>query len=258
MNSSFCARFAILFFPVILVSHAYDPKQLERFKITQQCERCDLNELNLSPEILESDDYSGAVLTGAYLYGSSIERLDFSSVDARNIMGVGLMLHDNELSNSDFSYADLPNLKITLWNRGENVSFLGATLDEGNFSYSVLSAPNFFEASMSRASLYHVNWSDANLYGARLRGANLSYASLIGADLQYANLTDALLSHADLTNANLLGALVSDEQLANAASICNAVLPDGSIGYCKISADNIMQIGVVPHHYSTSKFYLKS
>lgn len=232
MNSSSCACFSILFFSMTLVSHAYDPKQLERFKITHQCERCDLNELNLSPEILEGNDYSGSVITGAYLYGSTIERLDFSHVQAQDIIGLGLMLHDNELSHADFSYADLPNLKLTLWNRGENVSFLGANLDEGNFSYSVLAAPIFFEASMSNASLYHINWSDANLYGARLRGADLTYASLVGADLQYANLEGALLNHADLSYANLLNAIVTDGQLANAASICNAVLPDGSVGYC--------------------------
>jgi uncharacterized protein YjbI with pentapeptide repeats len=232
MNSSCCARFALLFFVITSTAHAYDPRQLERFKMTHQCERCDLNELNFSPEILEGDDYSYAVLTGAYVYGSSIERLNFSSVNAQQLQGLGLMLHDNELSYADFSYADLPNIKITLWNRGQNVNFLGATLDEGNFSYSQFDAPNFFEASMSSAVLYHVNWPSANLQGTRLRNANLTYASLVNANLQNANLTDALLSHADFTNANLLNAIVTDEQLANAASICNATLPDGSIGYC--------------------------
>ncbi len=232
MNSSYCARFALLFCAITSTTYAYDPRQLERFKITHECERCDLNELNLSPEILEDDDYSAAVLTGAYVYGSSIERLDFSSVSAQQLQGLGLMLHDNELSHADFSYADLPNLKVTLWNRGQNVTFVGATLDEGNFSYSHFDAPNFFEASMSHAVLYQVNWPSANLQGTRLRNANLTYASLVSANLQNANLTDALLSHADFTNANLLNAIVTDEQLANAASICNATLPDGSIGYC--------------------------
>lgn len=231
MKSSPCAFFALLFLLSTKI-HAYDPIHLERFKATHQCQRCDLNELNFSPEVLGSDDFSGAVLTGAYVYGASIERLNFSNINAIEIQGLGLMLHHTELSNADFSYADLPNLKITLWNQGEYVNFMGANVDEANFSYSQLYAPNFFEASMSRAQLYHINWPYAYLYGSRLRSANLTYAALQHADLQYADLTDALLSHADLTQANLFGALVTDDQLANTASICNAVLPDGSIGYC--------------------------
>ncbi len=232
MNSSFCARFAFLFFSTMLTAFAYDPRQLERFKITQVCERCDFNELNLSPETLAGDDYQGAILEGSYFYGSSIEKLNFSNLQAQGIIGLGLMLHDNELSNADFSYADLPNLKVTLWNRGKNIIFLGATLDEANFSYSVFDAPNFFQASLSSAVLYHVNWPAANLAGARLRGANLTYASLQGANLEEANLSDALLSHADFSDANLFGAIVSDEQLATTASVCNAILPDGSLGAC--------------------------
>ncbi|MGA2655557.1 MAG: pentapeptide repeat-containing protein [Gammaproteobacteria bacterium] len=232
MNKSFCARVAILFCAITSTTYAYDPRQLERFIITHQCERCDLNELNFSPEILGSDDFTESVLTGAYVYGSSIERLNFSNVNAQQLQGLGLMLHNNELSNADFSYADLPNLKVTLWNQGEYVNFMGANIDEANFSYSQLYAPNFFEASMSSAVLYHVNWPYAYLYGARLRGANLTYAVLNHANLQYADLSNALLNHANLSDANLLGAMVTDEQLANTASICNAVLPDGSIGYC--------------------------
>lgn len=229
MNSSCCA---LLFFSMILSAHAYDPRQLERFKITSQCQRCDFNELNLSPEILGSENYSGAILNGSYFYGSSIEHLDFTNVQAREIIGLGLMLHDNDLSYADFSYSDLPNLKVTMWNQGHGVSFIGAVLDESNFSYSIFNSPQLAGASMSNAVLYHVQWPNANLAVTRLRGANLTYAMLSGANLQEADLTNALLSHADLSNANLLNALVSDEQLAKTASVCNAVLPDGSLGAC--------------------------
>lgn len=212
---------------------AYDPKHVEKFKLTQECRHCDFNELDLSPAILDSADYQAAILSGSYFYGSAIEHLDLMNLNAREIIGLGLMLHDNELSYADFSYSDLPNLKVTLWNRGTGTRFIGATLDEANFSYTVFDAPQFTQASMSRAVLYHVAWPYADLSGTRLRSANLTYANLRDANLQNADLSSALLNHADFTNANLLNALVTDEQLSKTASICNAILPDGTLGGCE-------------------------
>lgn len=229
-------RFIVgFFFSMMMVcAYAYNPQHVEQFKATGQCESCDFNELNVSPAVLGMSDVRGAVLSGTYFYGSGIEDLQFSHVNAREITGLGLMLHNNELSYADFSYSDLPNLKVTMWNRGEYVQFTGSTLDEANFSYTQFNAPQLSGASMSSAVLYRVNWPQANLSGTRLRYANLTYAQLRGADLTNANLTDALLSHADLSNANLFGAQVTDEQLAKTLSVCNAILPDGSMGDCKV------------------------
>ncbi len=246
MNKQFFVQ-AFLWFFYSIEAQAYDPKQVERFKQTHQCEGCDFNELNLSPEILAGDNYAGAILNGTYFYGSSIEHLNFSHVKAREIIGLGLMLHDNDLSFADFAYSDLPNLKVTMWNFGSQVSFIGAGIDGANFSFTVFDAPQFFEASMSSAVLYHIDWPGADLSSARLRNADLTYAKLNGANLQYANLTDALLNHADLTNANLLGAMVTDEQLAKTLSLCNAVLPDGSIGGCVSSSPEERRISLANH-----------
>ena len=215
------------------LSHAYNPEHLAQFIATQHCEECDLNQINLSPEILGSDHYRGAILYGSYFYGSTIEDLDLQSAHAQNINGVGLLLHNNELSYADFSYSDLPDLTISPENRGYFVRFTGAGVDGGNFAYTQLDTPQFQQASMSNAVLYHVDWPNANLHGARLRGADLTYAMLRGANLTYANLSDALLSHADLSETNLYGATVTNEQLAKALSVCNATLPDGSVGVCK-------------------------
>jgi hypothetical protein len=227
-----CVCCVSLLVTVSLQAQAYKPWQVEKFKHSHVCEGCDFNELNLSPQILGNDDVSGASLKGTYFYGASIEHLNFQHVQAQELIGLGLMLHDNDLSHADFSYADLPNLKVTLWNRGHGVRFIGAGIDEANFSYTIFDAPQFQGASMSRAVLYHIEWPNADLSNARLRGANLTYAMLQGANLESANLSDALLNHADFTNANLLNADVLMEQLEKAASICNAILPDGSIGPC--------------------------
>lgn len=234
MNSSTIVRFGVLFFSstITLSTYAYNPRHLEKFKLTSHCERCDLNELNLSPEVLGSSDYNDAILENSYFYGSSIEHLNMQNLKAQGLIGLGLLLHDNELSYADFSYADLPDLKVTLWNRGDYINFVGAAIDDANFSYTQFNAPQFIQASMSRAVLYHVQWPQANLSGARLRGADLTYARLQGANLQTANLSDALLNHADFTEANLFEAQVTQEQLAKTASVCNAILPDGTLGEC--------------------------
>lgn len=77
--------------------------------------------------------------------------------------------------------------------------------------------------------------SDAHLYGAKLRGANLRGATLRGVDLTGVDLgvaeetnQAADLTGADLSEANLSGATITQEQLAKAASLEGATMPDGS------------------------------
>ncbi len=95
--------------------------------------------------------------------------------------------------------------------------------------------------SLKNADLHAVDWSQADLCGADLRGANLSGANLSGAiffsiiyvprafggTIVIPNRAD--LSGANLRGANLRGAKVTDEQLAKAASLEGATMPDGKI-----------------------------
>jgi len=67
-----------------------------------------------------------------------------------------------------------------------------------------------------------------NLTRADLRWADLEGAILHAADLRGADLTGATLYKADLSKANLTGARVTAEQLAQAASLKGAILPDGT------------------------------
>jgi hypothetical protein len=69
----------------------------------------------------------------------------------------------------------------------------------------------------------------AGLNGADLSGANLSWADLSWAFLGGAELSGADLSKANLEGANLEGAKVLPEQLAQAASLKGATLPDGTV-----------------------------
>src|SRR5258708_1749070 len=63
----------------------------------------------------------------------------------------------------------------------------------------------------------------ANLSGATLSRADLNYANLISADLSKAKLSKAHLNGADLS-----GASVTPEQLGEARSLKDTIMPDGS------------------------------
>ena len=66
--------------------------------------------------------------------------------------------------------------------------------------------------------------------GARWQqpGADLSYAKLYGANLIHANLSGAKLQHTQLSGASLTGASVTPEQLGEAGSLRDTIMPDGS------------------------------
>ena len=95
------------------------------------------------------------------------------------------------------------------------------------------------ERAFADINLCCANLQRARLSGARLRGAYLRWANLRGADLRWTDLTRASLAGANLTGAclrwaclvqaDLRGAIVSEEQLAQAASLKGAILPDGTM-----------------------------
>jgi uncharacterized protein YjbI with pentapeptide repeats len=228
----FIALFLILN-TFISVAFAYNPEHIELFKQTQICEGCDFNVLNAKPETLGQPDFSDSVLTGSYFYGSLFEDLTMQRLNAREINAVGLSFHNTDLSHADFSYSDIARLKITRWSRGDHIKFIGSFLSGSDFSFTEFQAPQFFEAYMKNACLYKIIWPRADLSYAVLQSADLTYAKLQHANLEGANLTAATLSHADLSYANLLNAKITADQLKTVSSVCNAILPDGSLGICK-------------------------
>jgi uncharacterized protein YjbI with pentapeptide repeats len=125
-----------------------------------------------------------------------------------------------------------------------HVNLKGAHLNEAYF-FSV----NLSDADLSGCSLQQARLGKCNLVGAQLSQASLAQAFLIGVDLRQAHLKDTILIDANLTNADLRhadlsgavlinanlsgadlrGATVTAEQLAQAASLKGATLPDGTI-----------------------------
>jgi hypothetical protein len=113
--------------------------------------------------------------------------------------------------------------------------YLGrANLQEANLSKANLQVADLYQANLQRAFLGGANLRGANLVLANLRGsylrginlqeANLHLADLGGAWMSGTNLQGAVLQEANLQEAGLL----SDHQLAQAALMLGAIMPDGS------------------------------
>jgi hypothetical protein len=91
---------------------------------------------------------------------------------------------------------------------------MDGTLENVNLHYADLTAAN-----LSNANLCHADIQDAQLARAELQNADLSETDMHGTNLAEAN----------LQNANLLNSNVTTKQLAQAYSLENAILPDGTI-----------------------------
>ena len=143
-------------------------------------------------------DLRGADLRGAELRSASLEEVD--------------------LSGADLCGADLRGARL------ERADLSGADLREGDLGQVYLRFASLGDADLAGADLSGADLGEGHLAGASLAGANLYDADLRGADLRGAD-----LSGANLSRARLVGAKVTEEQLAQAASLRGAVLPDGTV-----------------------------
>lgn len=104
------------------------------------------------------------------------------------------------------------------------VDLSGANLRSANLIQADLRGADLSQADLSEAVLMH-----ANLQGASLHGANFFKAVVSVCHFGEADLTDANLICADMRNAILTNVLnLTDSQLAQARSLRDAIMPDGS------------------------------
>ncbi len=137
-------------------------------------------------------------------------------------------------------------------------NFRGADLALGNLSFARLRGADFrravlagsagvgadfslsdmSHADMTLADLVGASLRDVKLRGADARDSNLTRASLRGADLRNARLGSAALAGTDLRKARFGGTDLSEAVLSGArvdvafpagATLCNTVMPDGSV-----------------------------
>jgi len=109
------------------------------------------------------------------------------------------------------------------------IDLKGADLMEAYVVGATLVGADLSVANLHRATLAFTNLSFTNLSRAYMVGANLSFTNLSGANLSRAFMEGAWLRSADLDGADLGGAKVTDKQLAEAASLKGATMPDGKI-----------------------------
>lgn len=107
------------------------------------------------------------------------------------------------------------------------------SLNDADLSDANLREIGLMGADLEGVTLSRANLEETGLQSVFLRSANLSNTSLMGAylikaDLEDTNLSGARLSGADLSGADLMIATVTKEQLAQAKSLKDTVLPDGS------------------------------
>jgi uncharacterized protein YjbI with pentapeptide repeats len=192
-------------------------------------------------------DLDRADLTGANLSGANLVGADLGGVALTSANLVGANLRNANLKEADLRKADLSRVSLSLANLS-GANLVGANVSGVGLSLANLSGATLAGANLSGDFLYGVNLSGSHLNGvdlvgadlvgadmswANLSGADLSGADLYGADMRWANLSGADLNGAtlwevDLSEANLKGAFAARVQLAQAASLAGAVLPDGS------------------------------
>ena len=110
------------------------------------------------------------------------------------------------------------------------VDLLGANLLGAALVGAALAGVNLARTILTEARLLGADLTDASLRGCDVRGCDVRGASMARADLERARLINANLAGANLAGANLTRVTgTTPEQLAQAASLDGAIMPDGSI-----------------------------
>ncbi len=145
---------------------------------TNNCEKCDLVDANLTGALLVDANLTGALLTGALLPGALLT--------AANLTGAGL-------ARANLSEAVLP----------------GANLLKADLLETNLNMANLIGADLTGAFVFMADLTDANLTQAILSMATLGMSNLTGTNLSMANLTQATLRMSNLSMAFLYGTNLS-------------------------------------------------
>ena len=138
-----------------------------------------------------------------------------------------ILLRGADLQQADLSGANLAHIDL------RDTYLAGAHLEGADLEGAHLQGADLSGTFLEGADLSDANLADVDLSNAEelwkpgtdnwKRGAGLSHADLSGA-----NLIGADLSGANLSGANLKGADVTEEQLAECASLEGAIMPDGT------------------------------
>ncbi len=125
----------------------------------------------------------------------------------------------------DFTSQNLSSIDL------QQASLCDSHFNESRLTRANLQGANLANTNFGKANLTNANLKDAVLSRAYFNYANLANADLRGADLSYAHLSNANLKGANLSGADLSNARVTEEQLAQAKTNWNTILPSGKRGF---------------------------
>lgn len=189
--------------------------------------RGNLREIDLRRKNLRGVNFFRADLTESDLDGS-----DLTNTDLGKVILVKADLSNADLSGADLRGADLSEAVLDWAHlRGAKIDHTTRIGDKWRLVWEIVNyGPGGRDLSGADLRYAHLAGADlrwAYLTEAYLEGANLYKADLTGSDLTGSDLTGAGLYEADLTEADLTGAGLTYEQLAEARSLADTIMPDG-------------------------------
>lgn len=173
----------------------------------------------------------------------SLMDADLSNSELMGAMLLNASLHGANLTNANMQRAPLQDTNL-IGTDLSNTLLAGANLKEALMQGAILCTAFMVNANLEEANLEGAKMLNANLFNSNLRGANLRDSDFRDAaefgeetcgnlhlipNPQGFGLHKAVLNNVDLSDANLTGAKVDNGQLAQAASLVGATMPDGSL-----------------------------
>jgi len=107
------AAVVISLFLTVTLAHGFDEKQFQKFRKSNNCEKCDLSGAKLSGRDLSYAELASANLSGADLSNATLYSANLSGANLGNANLSGANLYDANLTKADLKGAILGNANLT-------------------------------------------------------------------------------------------------------------------------------------------------
>jgi uncharacterized protein YjbI with pentapeptide repeats len=154
----------------------------------------------------------GANFSYAKLKNAKFVQTNLTEATFDHAIFESLNFQQSNLNRVDFSFANMDDVKVASFrdlNLKETI-FRGVNLDFFTFTYCDLTSADMREATIIRTNFY---------------GCTLAYATLVNCNIYF-----TVFSYSNLSHANMTGVIHLREQLNNALSIYDTILPNGTRG----------------------------
>ncbi|CAF3192829.1 unnamed protein product [Rotaria socialis] len=215
--------------------------------INASLEQIYFNEANFSMCNMAGTSFRSSQGIGADFYRANLSLTSFVNADVSQSNFSHATIERASFLNANLSQADMNNANL----KSANLQFISAV--QTSFFLADISSADFNSANLVQANLAHLSARSANFHSVKAMQANFSYASMASCVFQWADLSSASFQRAflagsnfenanvqdvDFTGAYLANATITPGQLAEALSIAQAVLPNGTIGRNRNLASN--------------------